>query len=689
MAFTRLKIGLVLALLFAVFLFVALAPGYVVMIILAVLIYVRDRSLGVLAGWAISKAPVAYVWEIERICIRPCWSKSSTAWTEVTVVNWTWHNPPGFDGAPPSYVLQIDRLALRLTLFSVIKAIRRRDAVEVDSVIIEGLRFRTQRNDQGALNLWTALNLPDKDVNIKTIVEKARQHGGLRAGAADGLAQEIRRGAGPDIKVAPLHPVATDATRAASKYWRPEWGDRDAVTAAAPPPRRFFQLPARWQRKGSEEPTDAELGRKEPDLIQPLVSNNFVSGYQEYPIGDRRRRPRWGVPLRFDIRQLFVLRAELWILDLMLLDAHKISVDPDKTKLGVRSLDIPRSRLEKGDPRRSGANDGVHGVYLGEIVWVLIAEIVPLVLKESPSHLLKNAMLASVYAVTDLGIRVGARGLELALTAQSLVAEEVNFFLNGKRTKRWSDQDCRLCVHLLSGRRITRKGRRVNVYAKIDLQDAVTPGHGRDGVVDSATSDYQMWTKKPCWNEHFQLGPVTSVRSTVRVACYHRRTKDIVNGSLKQKNDQHYLLGEIVLALTALLIEDSAIAPGGEMVGWFPLVQPRQNRRNPVSTGELKLGLRLVNDEHLADLDHVNEGEHVFFSDANASSEGLCSERSGSDSSSDSSDERRSLVTQSQACCFAAGLAQDPRAKRMRTDCCYATGHLPSPPREIEDGSLS
>jgi hypothetical protein len=316
----------------------------------------------------------------------------------------------------------------------------------------------------------------------------------------------------------------------------------------------------------------------------------------------------------------------------------------------------------------------------------LIAEIVPLVLKESPSHLLKNA-------VTDLGIRVGARGLELAFTAQSLLTEEVNFLLNGKRTKRWSDQDCRLCVHLLSGRRITRKGRRVNVYAKIDLLDAVTPGHGRDGVIDTATSGCQMWTKKPWWNEHFELGPVTSVRSTVRVACYHRQTKDIVHGGLKQKADQYHLLGEIVLALTALLIEDSAIAPGGELVGWFPLVQPsrKHNRRNPVSSGELKLGLRLVNDEQLADVDHVDEREHLLFSDANASSEGSSfSDRSGSDRST-SSDESSSLATQSKACCFGTGVAQRPHASTstMRTDCCYATGHLPSPPREIEDGSLS
>merc|ERR1712176_1704704 len=69
----------------------------------------------------------------------------------------------------------------------------------------------------------------------------------------------------------------------------------------------------------TQEPAAGEDG----SLSKPLVPKNLPDGYTEYAIGDPRRRPRWGVPLRLDIRQLVAVDLKVWILDFILLDSHK------------------------------------------------------------------------------------------------------------------------------------------------------------------------------------------------------------------------------------------------------------------------------------------------------------------------------------------------------------------------------
>merc|ERR1712232_297710 len=159
---------------------------------------------------------------------------------------------------------------------------------------------------------------------------------------------------------------------------------------------------SRRSQSGLTDGNESEQGKSENSMEEKVPEQ-----YQDFPIGHKRRRPRWGVPVRFDIREIEAKKIKLCILDLLLMDAHKEKAD--RTNLKVEKITIERSRLERGDPRRSGATDGVRGVYLGELVWVLIAEVVQLVVVNSPSGLFKTAVLAAGYAMKDMGIRVGAR----------------------------------------------------------------------------------------------------------------------------------------------------------------------------------------------------------------------------------------------------------------------------------------
>ena len=61
------------------------------------------------------------------------------------------------------------------------------------------------------------------------------------------------------------------------------------------------------------------------------------------------------------------------------------------SRLSVPVLRLDRARLEAGDERKAGSEDGVHGIYLGELVWALIGEVVRKITKKQPSKLLYNA----------------------------------------------------------------------------------------------------------------------------------------------------------------------------------------------------------------------------------------------------------------------------------------------------------
>lgn len=821
-----------------------------------------DRALGRLAGWGMAKTPKAFLWTIDCIKVRPnfnWWAKDS--WSEIIVCGWTWHNPAGFNrGGKTSYILKIEKMTLRLELLSIVRAIRHKQAVKVDLLLVEGLHFKTQKNEASLLNLWEALDLPDDDVNVSAIVQSAQRYGGLskpvapsgggrqggssggvsssaagdtarrsldgsdtlpasasawaapdrrlngsgsagrlrrlwrgsglpESGAAVGkglrrlwpfggrgqaassqgggalagawrqrlgarltrratftavdgvegarkpgplkrlgnfgkrLAENWGSSEGSDggtqlwgrVALRPLPAVATQATRRAARYWRPQWGSerrakvfyRQLARAATPSCcgcscgllRWFSEEPKKKKRSlmlkegeeaelmgsrrwigatagssvcvgtwtsaatavgssasgldrriiwggnngggggggglgdgGGEGVTEARWkstegeGETEEDAseVEETNSDTPVPGrYHEYPIGDPRRRPLWGVPIRFDIAQLVLLRLRLDVMDLLTIAGHRtLREERVDTKMEVESLVIPRARLEAGDERRRGAWDGVHGVYLGELVWVLIAEAVPMI---APSRLLKNALLAAGYALKDTAWRFGTGALELALNAEHTLTQEmaeVAEFMFPQEAVAC----CRLRVQLMSGRRVTWRGGPVNAKAHLELLGPAeeagrgSPHHAERCVRDRADSALRLWTTQPRWDENFDLGPVSSMNFLLRVACYHHRdavsidftggpgdeaaggSASIGGGAVGASPEagQAAFLGEVRLHLADLLMRDEAINETGEIVGWFPLLHGRGTLPGGAEgsglTAEIKLKLTLSGD---------------------------------------------------------------------------------------------
>lgn len=484
-----------------------------------------DRALALLACWAIAKTPKAFHWSIELIRVRPNWSLRRSCWSEITVINWTWHNPPGFEDDERSYILEIDRLCVRLQLFSILGALGNRRAIQVKMVCVEGVRFNTQRNEEALLNLWEALHLDD-GANEATIVHGAHQVGGLDH---------------PHM-VKQLHSEAAE-------------------------------------QAGRKTPRDHRLRRQDTQLGDPL------------------RRPRWGVPVRFKIEQVCVIGAKLWLFDLLTTDRRWRLVEPKDTRMEVAALAFPWETLSKRDPRRDGHGDGVKGVYLGELVWVLIAQLLPRVLESSPRNLLKTALFAVGFGAWDASVIMGAKAFELALDAKYCLTN-VMPCIPTTLPRQPSLSRCFVHVHLICGRGLVREqDQYCNVLVRLELKNPQTP---QGQVADVALAPLRMWTKSPWRDQRFCLGPATSTSSLVRIRCFHRKARHMMS----TKCDG--LLGQVLVPLSQILAE-SRRTKDGAMVRWFPLdaasmMVPRH--------GHLKLGFRLSGQAHLSQQQAMNPRSH-------------------------------------------------------------------------------
>jgi len=415
---------------------------------------------------------------------------------------------------------------------------------------------------------------------VKSIRSQANRYGGLHHEESSEFDDsDLLSRAAPEV--VPLPPVSTAATRAAAEYWRPEWGQKppSSAAAASSSPHESEESPP------AGKPHRSRPHSKKPDNQQPLLEKKYV----EEPIGDPRRRPRWGVPLRFDIRQVVLQNVQLWVLDLMSMDTHATSqhMDPDKKRIDVHSLSISRNRLEAGDARRSGSVDDIRGVYLGELIWVVVAEVIPLVLKRAATG--RTAVLAAGFAVKDGVKRLGAKTVQSMHGAGHAIKEAVHHHhLHHRHHDQPEGEACRVQVHLIGGQQVTRKGYAVNAHAFIEL---LTP---MGATISSVRSEPQMWTKVPHWDETFDLGPVSSVNEVLRVTLYHRKSRQVVGITHQPKETPERFIGEVCLPVSKFLIRDQVIAEGGEIVGWFPLADPRGLRQGTPCSGQIKLGLRIV-----------------------------------------------------------------------------------------------
>lgn len=473
-------------------------------------------------------------------------------------------------------------------------------AVEVDLLSVEGLRFKTQRSAEAALNLWEALQIPDDDVNVSFLMNHAQWHGGMsETGHGESRPNHDHRQQ-PEGTASSKHSSWT-SWHHSSNHNLPLKALPAVATAAT---RKAFR-------------TNSVLSVSRATAPSPVTSSSAsASGtgakrWSEYPIGHPRRRPQWGVPLRFDVRALVATEIQIWILDMFMMDDHG-TVESDDNSMTIQTLSVDRERFELNDERRSGTGpdgDGIHGVYLGELVWTLIAVAWPKLIDDAPTALLRTAALACAYDIED--------SIEASMVAALQSVRNCGTRLDSLIALHWGGAKQRepgpcVHVHLMMGRGFTQsigkaRGLKVNVSVAIELQHdplgaaillvpgkapskAAAPSASPSSIAGDCFAEAPMlsYTKTPRWDAHFELGPARSQSSLLRLRCYHHQSP--VCASYKTAD----FMGEVVLPLSSLLIQDQAIGDDGNLVGWFELSDGMGLTSASVRyTGALKLGLRI------------------------------------------------------------------------------------------------
>ncbi|KAJ1451667.1 hypothetical protein M885DRAFT_529278 [Pelagophyceae sp. CCMP2097] len=554
-----------------------------------------DQLLGLLASWAMKDlCPKHFHWKISYILIRPNLFAGASCPAEIVFGDWTWYNPIEFDNHSP-YILHINKITFTLDFHSLYTTLRgRTPAINVHSVVVDGLDFHAERNKEDALNLWVALDLPDQDVNV--VVNSLR---GLRV-------DHFSERALPQPEA--CAPSAPKNRRGASFFWQSR---KDLAKEAAPEATGEGEGRV-GEEKGSES-RRSETGRVEGGLaakcgsalcFRPLSaiarllrgdrqkaisrarSSTFKDEFQRdaplrtsrpplqrrnTDVFDPRRRPRWGVPVRLDIHKVTVLGVEAQLMDLITVHRHSHSMAhmaSGDTTIRLGCVEISREGLVQKDPRRSA------GIYLGELVWALIHALVLKILTTQPSRLIKNSTLAVAFAVHDVAHYTIAKALEMALNAPVEVMRQPRALYEALD---W-DVDKKIPQLKLS----LVCGRRLFAHAQPPCRSAAVSTHviallyhcGEDGVerfVDAAISKVRLWTRRPCWKEQFLLGPVKTLETAkLKVIVIHH---DRISGErLFSSSASNTAAGEFDVPLAALL--QGRLRGKRPAVGWFQLGDP-------------------------------------------------------------------------------------------------------------------
>jgi len=371
-------------------------------------------------------------------------------------------------------------------------------------------------------------------------------------------------------------------------------------------------------------------------LIQPRSTSDRIRRpqltRQDTLVGDPRRRPRWGIPFKFDIAHVIATNIDVGIMDLLMAKAHYTGSHED-TAIHIPFIELENDQLTRGEHKRLG------GIYLGELVWALINILIVKILMTKPTKLVLNSTLAAAFAVRDVAHYTVARTLELAMN--------VPRSLQDGRTNNVSA--CFLRVRLMSGRYLVKHGGKgaISTHCVVQLR---SEDDRESNLIDQDTSKISLWSKSPRWKETFFLGPVSILKDTqLKVLCVHQERVPGKSGYWDTLSSS--AVGELNVPLLAIgttkvsldtskmfLNHRQKATPTRELVGWFQLGLPtaaandlfplegavsdgqsRQARcvensyshssqaihfaphcrQVNVLTGQIKLGLRIISPERL------------------------------------------------------------------------------------------
>lgn len=407
---------------------------------------------------------------------------------EITVRNFLWKNPPGFERSP--HFGQVQELVVQFEGGSLVDAVLEGTAIKVDYLEVKGIHCFMEKSLDGArLNLWTAI--------------------GAETEAAE---QRVRRRWVESLR----------RTNARSGSWAAAQGSRGTSLDSEPLD----------EKPGASDSGESEWDEGCPGDVSPSHQQPAAQASDE-------REWRWGVPFRFDVDLLSVRDLRLYAQDLLHASACDSAFDPSRAikidLLSLRRRDLS-AKADGGKDRR--------GLYLDDLTWRLIGGLGNELLatnKLAMTRLLATAAASHAVATASAVVGTAIDNIYEYSPKRLLVDAKRSFRLRHTSSLQRGTAEgsagvtlyglSSLSVSLLAARDLRLLDQPLGTcYCKLSL---LAPGR-TEAVVKTKSSVHTPTLGAAEWQETFELAPVLSLDYLLRVELFEASLlgKDLRVGSM-------------------------------------------------------------------------------------------------------------------------------------------------------------
>lgn len=256
--------------------------------------------------------------------------------SEIVLKDFTWHNPPVFKES--QYFVKIKRMCIRFDPASIYPALTRNTPIHISDIEISGVTAYVERDPKHGLNIWACMGAADQPENnkiessvvgnVSSAMKKSKKNQDKQLG--DGALLKNRRKA-----------------KAASGG---QSGDEDDF----------------------EEDVMDEAVAAAPEILRQASDNSVAGGEPEKTSG-------WGVPYKFITGRLEIRNLRAHAQDY--LNARHTSYS------NLTSIRIKRMDMNKKELCNYSSSKGYRGVFLDDLVWKLIGELITSLLASNSGSL--------------------------------------------------------------------------------------------------------------------------------------------------------------------------------------------------------------------------------------------------------------------------------------------------------------
>lgn len=254
--------------------------------------------------------------------------------SEIVLNNFVWHNTPVFKDSP--YFVKIHRMCIRFDPSSIYPAIMRNTPISITDIEISGVTAYVERDTVHGLNIWACMGAADQPPEDRKI----------ESAVVGNVASAMKK-----IKKADEKEMEAGGNKSA---------DRN-------------------ENKKGEESDEEFFGNDDDDKIiaRPVPKLNRESSVAS--LDPNAKTNGWGVPFKFITGRLEIRNLRAYAQDY--LNAKHTSYN------NLTSIRIKRLEMSKKELCDYSSSKGYRGVFLDDLVWKLIGELITSLLASNSGSL--------------------------------------------------------------------------------------------------------------------------------------------------------------------------------------------------------------------------------------------------------------------------------------------------------------